>query len=285
MKFIEWFHSREKTLTRLVLVSLLVLVGGFLFFEQCTPIFSVVERIWLFINKLVSAVWSGLEWPHAAILIFSLLLINYKSEIGAFIQRVEEVGPGGFKAGKLVPPVSASQAETIPGHDGAEGSSAVQEAASTEVAPSVPHIPRVPLPPIYFPAQMNQVRHWIVEELERVPEAEKTDYLLDHLSYCRVWADFESLYSTAFGGQLNLLSEINLNFANGMPLVVVENLWKSHQAKLKPALDDWTLDQYTYLLKSRFVITENEGYLSITPKGREFLAWMSASGKTLNKPW
>lgn len=285
MKVKEWCQSKEKTLIRLLLVSLLVLVGGFLFFEQCTPVFSVVERVWAFLSRLVSAIWGGFGWPHAAILIFSLLLINYKSEIGAFIQRVEEVGPSGVRTGRLVPPVSASEAETVQGPDNTEVGITTNEVVNREVAPTVPYIPRVSLPPIYFPGQMSQVREWIVEELDRVPEEEKIDYLLDHLAYCRVWGDFESTYSSALGGQLNLLSEISLHFANGMPLLVVEDLWRSHQAKLKPALDDWTVDQYTWLLKSRFLLADNDGALSITLKGREFLAWMSASGKTLNKPW
>lgn len=287
MKLKEWLKSNELLVYRTVLTLLLLAFSSFLFYEQCTPLYPIVERVWVFVGRVSAALWGELEWPHAALIIFVLLVFNYKKEIGSFIQRVDEVGVGGLKAHRPEPPVTAAEAGAVTTSNAAESTPAcsVALAPDADTAEAGPVGQGIPLPPVYFPGQMRQVREWLTHEIELIPDDDKVRYLLDHLSYCRVWGDFESTYSIALGGQLNLLNEISLNYANGMPMAVVERLWHDHQEKLKPIFDQWTIDQYTWLLKSRYLLLENNGLLAISTKGREFLAYLSAVGKSLDKPW
>lgn len=279
---LRWFE-------RASLGLLLIIVVATFFYERCTPLAPLVVRVWGFIGRLFEGVWGGLEWPHAVLFIFAMLLVNFKEELRSFIQRVDEFGPSGIKARQFVPPVSAADASTISETSADTPHMAPADTPSTGADEEPAVVSNVGedygLPPIYFPQQMGAMKILIATEL--AAREDKLDYLVEHLAFSRVWSDYESTYSVAFGGQLSLLNLLNQEYGSGMPDQVLSELWVSYQSQHKPTFDAWNKEQYVWMLQSRGYIAFNQANRSyyLTIKGREFLGWISSVGKTLSKPW
>ena len=67
-----------------------------------------VVSIWGWLQGVVSAFWGGLDWPHAILIIFSVVIIFFRGEIKGVIPRIKRIGADGFEVESPVPPVQPS---------------------------------------------------------------------------------------------------------------------------------------------------------------------------------
>ena len=52
--------------------------------------------------------WGGLDWPHAILIIFSVVVVFFRGEIKGVIPRIKRIGADGFEVESPVPPVQPS---------------------------------------------------------------------------------------------------------------------------------------------------------------------------------
>jgi len=276
MKIKEWYLAKEKVIVRALLLIILGVVAMFVFYEQCTPLSSVAERFWVFIKGLVSTVWNGLQWPHAALILFTLALANFRAEIRILLSRLRKVG---------------DLAEFLPFPDQEKSSTDTAVSAPNESRPSQPANAlqpvslRRPLPPNDYPTEFSLNLAGVRLELQGQTDAEAKEYLMHMYAYVRVNFEFENIYSNIFGGQIRLLSIMNQRFPGGMPVSEVVSYWPEHQATWRPTFDSWTPERYMSFLYARLLCVNQGENVVITNKGREFLVWIVRCGRESNKIW
>ena len=241
---------------------------------------EVIAVFWEWLERAVSLFWSGLGWPHTILLIFVIAMAFYRQEIRALIERILEIGPGGFKL--LPPPVSTLHSEKIE-------SSELQVPMPTSVAHS-PALPAaegspLPLPPVIFPEQLRISKGYVTTETAGMSDAQAKEYLTSMLSFSRVTNMFENCYSMIFGGQLKLLQLLNQRPGWSISLSELNSIWASHQNQIKPLLDLWTTDQYLQYLINHGLIVRVADSIQMTTKGSEFLIWLVSYSRPLERPY
>lgn len=225
---------------------------------------SIIVAAWDWLEKLVSAFWTGLEWPHAALAIFCLTAFFFKKEIREFIPRITEFGASGVR---LSDAVVQNQ----------------QKASAESVVKSMPE-GGINLG-AEFPALMKITMGSVDVELEKLSEADKKiSFLRAYLSYWRAMYIFENFYSTIFGGQIKILQFLNNFGSAGCSKEQVRNLWDARVEANKPLMEAWQFETYLKFIFDHALAEVKGESLVITDLGREFLMWMTKYGKLDNKP-
>lgn len=225
---------------------------------------STAIAVWDWLEKLVSAFWVGLEWPHAVLAIFCLTVIFFRKELREFIPRITEVGASGVRLSDAI----------------------VQNQQKTSEEPVV-----VPMPEgainlgAEFPKLMEITTGSVDLELEKLKDADKQIYFLrTYLSYWRAMYIFENFYSTIFGGQIKILQFLN-NFGSvGCSKDLVRNVWDDHVLANRPLMDTWQFETYLKFVYDHGLAEDRSEFVVITELGKEFLIWMTKYGKLVNKP-
>jgi hypothetical protein len=114
---------------------------------------------------------------------------------------------------------------------------------------------------------------------------ETVDYLVSRLAMMRVLYDFETIYSSIFGGQIKFLNYLNQRLVTGCAVSEAEAYWVAHKLQFAPHMDSWTMDNYLEFLRFRGLIKTDGSAIFLTIKGNEFLVWLLQSGKSQEKPW
>ena len=231
-----------------------------------------VGWIWNVLSNTVQGLWTGFTWPHAVLFISLIIIAKFKAEISAAIARLNKVGPVEF----MTPPVPVDLTTKA-----AMGGS-VDESVQT---PPNGGLKGVPLPPISFPHTMSAASANLDHEIGGLSADEQLPYLKERLVFSRVLFDFETLYASIYGGQLELLSYLNQKAINLASRAEIEGLWNAHRAKFNGQLDAWGLDGYLQFLTFNNLVSFNAAGYSITMKGKEFLMWMVQMSRPFIKPW
>jgi hypothetical protein len=241
-------------------------------------ILSVVTIIWGWIERLTSAIWTGLGWPHAVLIIFLIAIGCYRLEIKALIERVLEFGPAGVK---LQPPVQPSPLERAD-----PSAAAVSSSSSTGELSPPPRNKGIPMPEIIvFPEQIKFWKEAILREVSDMSDTEAKSYLIPCLAMSRSMYVFEFCYSNIFGGQIRLLHILNQRIGKSVSTQEINYFWAAHQEQTKPVLDLWSADQYLSYLLQNGLIEKTEDLVKLTIKGAEFVLWLTHFGRPLDKPW
>lgn len=228
--------------------------------------------IWNVVSSTAQGIWTGFAWPHAVLFVSLLIVSKFKVEISTAIARLNKVGPVEF----MPPPVPVDLTTK------AAMGGVVDEIV--QVSPSS-GLKGVPLPPISFPHTMNAASANLDHEIGGLSADEQVPYLKERLAFSRVLFDFETLYASIYGGQLELLSYLNQKTFNLASRAEVEGLWNTHRAKFNGQLDTWSFDGYLHFLVFNNLISYGPAGYSITMKGKEFLMWMVQMSRTFIKPW
>lgn len=235
---------------------------------------------WNWLERITDSFWTGLGWPHAVLIIFIIAIACYRQEFKALIERILEIGPGGFK---LQPPtVSTPQSGNLEVPDPQAPLSAT---TVNSMPPAKIEGRPFPLPPIVFPEQMRLAKEQIALETAGMSDSQAKEYLIPMLAICRSLWTFENCYSCIFGGQIKLLQTLNQRHGRSMPMLEVNGYWITHQDQVKPILNLWTVDQYLQYLISNGLITRTIDSIQLTVKGGEFLLWLVNYSRPLDRPW
>lgn len=241
---------------------------------------EAVASGWNWLERITDSFWIGLGWPHAVLIIFIIAIACYRQEFKALIERILEIGPGGFK---LQPPtISTPQSGNIETPD---THTPVPVAAVTSMQAIKIEGTPITLPPIVFPEQMRIAKEAIPGEIAGMSDSQAKEYLIPMLAFTRAIWIFENCYSCIFGGQIRLLQALNQRYGRSMPMLEVTGYWLAHQEQLKPILNLWNADQYLQYLISNGLINRTIDSIQLTVKGGEFLLWLVNYSRPLDRPW
>lgn len=215
-----------------------------------------IAQVWAWFENLVSLFWNGLGWPHTALIVFIVGVYLFRVELKDIISRIKSVGASGFevrarpqKVQGVAPDPSAAQINSV----------------------DSPHTFRL-----------------MLELVDKEVSGLSGDKLVEALrltsAYWRVAFAFENIYSFIFGGQLNLLWMLNQLGDNGMPMAEVGREWVAYKERFKPNLDSWEMGPFLQFLYFNDLAEDRDGVLRITAKGKEFLIWMTKTGRTSVRP-
>lgn len=241
---------------------------------------ETVASGWAWLERITDSFWIGLGWPHAVLIIFVIAIANYRQEFKALIERILEIGPGGFK---LQPPAIGAPQSNIPEVPEAQAVSLVAPVSSTPLEKAYGN--PISLPPIVFPEQVRLAKDQIAGEIAGMSESQAKEYLIPMLAISRsIWV-FENCYSCIYGGQIRLLQMLNQRHGRSMPIFEVNSYWAAHQEQQRPVLNLWTVDQYLHYLIFNGLIIRTIESIQLTVKGNEFLLWLINYSRPLDRPW
>ncbi|VVO20333.1 hypothetical protein PS712_04182 [Pseudomonas fluorescens] len=216
-----------------------------------------VIATWEWVERFFAALWSGLGWPHAVLIMFCVGVYYFKGEIKSVIPRIKRIGSDGFEVESQSPPVQPTV------KDG-----------------EVKNIPKGD-----FPHTFDVALRIVQKDIEGKSDADALQHLIGDDAGWRVLWYFETIYSYIYGGQIRLLQLLNQRGTMGMTLAEVEAEWEEHKSRNKPTMDKWEMQPYLDFLKSRELILLEGDTLKITFTGNEFLTWMAKYGRSDNRLW
>lgn len=218
---------------------------------------SGVISTWEWIERFFAALWSGLGWPQAVLIMFFIVIFYFKDEIKGVIPRIKRIGAEGFEVEPPLPPIQ----------------------------PSAKGIELQNIPKGDFPHTFGIVLDLVKKQVEGKDQAEALQFLVGDDAGWRVLSYFENIYSYIFGGQIQLLQLLNQRGTFGLPLVEAEREWEAYKERFKPNLDELEMDTFLGFLITKELIIKTEGAIIITLTGNEFLQWMAKFGRSTNRPW
>ena len=242
--------------------------------------------VWESIRSFVFLAWTEFKWPHAALIICYFLISNFRSEFRAAIGRLNKLGPTGVEFGPAPAPEEMQGDRDLSIQPvGTASDVPMIECPTTANDHSPTRKPVMPLPPYAVPQSLADTQSNIRSEIEDMEPQEAIEYLVSRLAMMRVLYDFETIYSSIFGGQIKFLNYLNQRLVTGCAVSEVEAYWEAHKLQFAPHMDAWTMDNYLEFLRFRGLIKSDGSAIFLTIKGHEFLVWLLQSGKSQEKPW
>jgi hypothetical protein len=200
----------------------------------------------------LSKIIGSIGWPHIALIFGLIFMFKFQKQIREFIGRIKSVGKGG---------VTTESSPEIQKED--QRQKAVEEL-------------------------MNIGDSIVIRELEQLikadlkkrgleSEGDSINILSRHLAATQLVLDFEQIHSLIFGSQIYLLKKLNEVAGQGKSKEFINNYF-SQVKDMFNELREWTVEQYLDFLRSRALITFQDGNYHITNKGVEYLTWMIRTG-------
>lgn len=242
-----------------------------------SSVWQIIKSTWTWAETVIAAVWAGLQWPHAVLIITIIFFMQCNKEFKSLVGRMLEVGPTGAKFHPVAPsqsaqpslaPTAAPAALDVPiNPNGLHAGSGWSETRLPDNG--------IPLPnPIVFPLQMKIYEDGVRHEIQGKSDKDALAYLIPRYAIYRVLFDFEEAYSLMFGGQIRFLHQLNQRLYGGFSQLEIKNMWEAHQSQFKPTFDQWTSDMYLNYLRMKGLIVDMNGSVFLTPRGKEFISWM-----------
>ncbi|MHC8334578.1 hypothetical protein [Pseudomonas sp. LB3P25] len=216
-----------------------------------------VVTTWEWLERFFAALWSGLGWPHAVLIMFCIVIVYFKDEIKVVIPRIKKIGADGFEVESPLPPIQPSAKDS-----------------------ELQNIPKGD-----FPHTFGIVLDLVKKQIEDKDQAEALQFLVGDDAGWRVLSYFENIYSYIFGGQIQLLQLLNQRGTFGLSFVEAEREWEAYKDRFKPNLDELEMDTFLGFLITKELIIKTETAIIITLTGNEFLQWMTKFGRSTYRPW
>jgi hypothetical protein len=216
-----------------------------------------VIATWEWFERLFVGLWSGLGWPHAALIMFLITVYFFKNEIKNVISRIKKVSTDGFELESPLPQIqpSVNQGELKIVSDGE------------------------------FPHSCGIVLDIVKKQIEGKSDQDALSFLLSDDVGWRVLWYFENIYSFIFGGQIKFLELLNQRGVTGVSLAEAKREWEVHKENNKPHMDEWEMQPYLNFLIVKELIVIDDEEIKITITGKEFLIWMTKNGRSPNRLW
>lgn len=110
-----------------------------------------------------------------------------------------------------------------------------------------------------------------------------TGILVHHLAYSQLLLVFEAAYSQIWGSQIAILQYLN-PLPTGAPIANVRPFYDAAAQQYPQLFAAYPFENYVRFLESFGLVRREGDQISITPLGREFLAYIARTGKSIAKP-
>lgn len=198
-----------------------------------------------------------LAWPASILILGIFFLVMFRGNIAAFMGRVREFSKGDLRIG-----------------------AAPTQQTTDAVKSSAEELMRSLDTPILLEAEQM-----IRNDLEKRGldyQGEVANILIRHLAASQIAYAFERIYSIIFGSQIEILNHLNTD-SRGATRPELGTFYDSAAEKFPHVFQAFPFDDYFEFLRSEDLITEEADKYFISIKGREFLAYIVRSGRTMRK--
>jgi len=189
-----------------------------------------------------------LKWPLAIVVIVVFFIIFFRRPIAAFIERLKGIK---YRGGEL-------QSDPQP-----------QELAEIKVR-SVEKVLQALDSPVLLDTE-KAIRDFLAKEGIATAE-DKEKVLIRHLAAAQLNLAFSHIDFQIYQGQLKILEFLNSN--PSAPKMIAMDVYNRAVTAYPEVLKNYPFEKYLGFLATRNLILEHEETLSITPLGREFLAFL-----------
>ncbi|MDH5561872.1 MAG: hypothetical protein OEY59_13565 [Deltaproteobacteria bacterium] len=202
----------------------------------------------------------AIGWPQAALILSITFLLLFRFQIGSFLQRIRSVSRDGVSTDADL----LNQKQNVP---------------ATNILQHL-EIEKSPL--------LGEVESAIFEDLKSrglEDNNDTTKVLVRNLAVTKINLDHEISYNTIFGSQIIILKKLNESMTTGLSEAELQKAYAVVVERYKELLSEWTLEQYLNFLKTRALISHNNGFYNISTKGQDFLVWLAKYGKSEDRPF
>lgn len=193
-------------------------------------------------------------WPAAVLIIVVFALIIFRKEISSLLNRTKEIGTSGLKAYDTPP--------TQP----------------TDEKKSVDEFFRSFENPLLLEAEeliLNDLKN---RKIETSQEREKT--LLRALASTNLLLHFERVHGTIWLSQLAALRYLNQRDTGAERADLYHHFYETAKAAYPNWYENYSFDQWLEFLQSFTLVALKDSRLFISVAGREFLQYLTATGKS-----
>jgi hypothetical protein len=199
--------------------------------------------------KLFVDLLKGIAWPVALIVIVYM----FRAQLRELLPRVRKAGPTGVE---------------------------IAEQELLKVTRWSGELKPLPVPRTNLIERVEMVLH---EDLQRFPDAERVDLLVNRLAVARLATIFERAYGAIFGSQIRGLKALvasagQASIADARKFFEEEKLRTPALAETKVEFEGWI----KYLVNFELVKIEND-HVIIMDAGRDFVTYLHAVGLNENK--
>jgi hypothetical protein len=199
--------------------------------------------------KLFVDLLKAIAWPVA---LFAIVYM-FRAQLRELLPRVRKAGPTGVE---------------------------IAEQELLKVTRWSGELKRLPVPRTNLVEAAEKALH---EDLQKWPDLERVDLLVNRLAVARISAFFERVYGAIFGSQIRGLkalvaSDGKVSIADARKFFEEEKLKTPQLAEAKVEFEGWI----RYLVNFELVRIENDQVI-ITDAGRDFTTYLPAVGLNENK--
>lgn len=213
-------------------------------------------------------------WAYPIVICFlgTLAMLLFKSEIKGLLNRAEKISPTGIETGKVVNQISESTEKT----DVLSNLTSEEKKSDVDTA-----IQELDTPLVH---EMEAEIEKSLSEWNIKPE-NKEKVILRLFAGLVIAHNYEQIYKIIFGSQLNLLELLNTNHGAMSPDIAISIYDSAKQAHPEIYKEYPFPNWLNYLLSQNLIISENDGKILLTTKGKDFLLFLVKAGYTKNKPF
>ena len=210
-------------------------------------------------ETLLPEIISALSWPHFVFIFGIVVVLVFKNQLRDLLGRITSIDKTGIKT-QPNPEIQREESERI------EAAQELMLAIGNTVA---------------IQDVEGRIRRDLTTRQLSV-DGETTKVLIKYLAASMLSLEFEQIQNLIFGSQIFLLKKLNEVTGQGQALVALESHYANVQKLFPDTFNDWSLEEYLqFLIGRKLIIFENDRY-HITNLGKEYLVWMTRSGKPEN---
>ena len=161
-----------------------------------------------------------------------------------------------------------------------------QNPPTTSVSPSLTKFMNGLENPIISKYENNIKEFLTAQGLEDdTPSQQKTEVILRYSAAIMVKADFDRIYLSIYGSQVEILYFLN-SHREGVDGQILRSSYYDNLVKVYPEIfTNYHFEQYMAFLISRSLIVQNDNKYFISDFGLEFLIYINAAGLTVRRPY
>ncbi|HVN86457.1 MAG TPA: hypothetical protein VMW17_16605 [Candidatus Binatia bacterium] len=193
----------------------------------------------------IAALLQAIAWP--AVTIYAL--VRYQTEIADLLKRIRRA------AGVDIDPPTQEKPVDTP---------SLLPSTASDALPPLPKTAST----IFWEDQIKRV-----PQFTTATPAAREEFLITLAARAILFNQFEQVEGSIWASQLRLLEHVNLHH-DGVALLDLRHLfYDPAAAAFSPAFTNYSFEQYLTFLTSRAFIVIEDGRVTITDAGREYLTW------------
>ena len=215
--------------------------------------------------RIMADLLKALAWPLA----FVIGLIIFRKQIQPLFDRELKLGPQGIEIGKRAADTQTPAKAAI---------SPLEELKPDQLKP-LPGKSRTPALASLEVDLKSNLRAQL--ESGEIKPGDEIDILISELAQARMLELFARTYASIFGSQLRGLKHLNEH--RSATVAEARQLFEEARSSDPDFYGTYTFEQWLSFMVSSHLIAVSDDKITITPVGRDFLVYLTATGRSWDK--